>query len=114
MIFEAETVVDPGTMMIHEEDTSVADGAVMSSHWLNVVALVALLVPRSLKPSNCLIPVLQQTLHLLRESLKAVILNVLDNIPILVFNCSLHTFPCFSLFQLLPSLLYPLFLRVTQ
>jgi hypothetical protein len=98
MIFEAETVVDPGTMMIHEEDTSVADGAVMSSHWLNVVALVALLVPCCLEPRDCLIPVLQQTLHFLRESLKAVILNVLYNISILVFNCSLHALPCFSLF----------------
>jgi hypothetical protein len=58
MIFEAKTVVDPGTMMIHEEDTSVADGAVMSSYWFNVVALVALLVPSCLEPSNCLIPVL--------------------------------------------------------
>lgn len=108
MIFEAKTIIDPGTVMIHQENTSVADGAMMSSHWLNVVALIALLVPSCLETSDGLIPVLQQALHFLRESLKAVILNVLNNIPILVFHCCLHALSCFSLFQLLPSLLYPL------
>ncbi len=41
MIANADTVVDPGTMMVHFDDASVANGAVVGTGWFEGVAATA-------------------------------------------------------------------------
>lgn len=48
VVFEADTIVDPRTVVIHYEDASVADRAVMCPCGLYFIALVTPLRPENL------------------------------------------------------------------
>lgn len=41
MIANADTVVDPGAVMVHFDDAAVADGAVVGAGWFEGVATTA-------------------------------------------------------------------------
>lgn len=50
--------------MVHEENASIADRAMMSPYWFYVVALCAFLGPALLKLSDCFISIPQQFLNI--------------------------------------------------
>ena len=72
--------------MVHHDDTPVADGAVMSPHGFNVVAMRALLTPKRLQVGNSLGAVSQQLLHFLGHSFESIVFDVLDLAPF-PFDC---------------------------
>lgn len=88
------------TVMIHMNDTPIANRAMMSSGRLDIVASGALLLPKSLQIMNSLRSVVQQLLHLLAHSFKSVVFNKL-----LGFLLSFLVISCFSVVSVL--ILFP-------
>ena len=64
LVVQADAVVDPGTVVVHHEDTLVADAAMMRTHGLNVVALVALFSPKLVQLTHCFVPITKQPLYI--------------------------------------------------
>ena len=48
LVLEAHAVVDPRTVMVHQEHTPVASPAVMSPSWFDFLTLFALFCPKTL------------------------------------------------------------------
>ena len=64
LVVQADTVVDPGAVMVHHEDTLVADAAMVRTHRLDVFALVALFSPELVQLTHCFAPITKQTLYI--------------------------------------------------
>ena len=47
LVLQAHTVIGEGAVVVHLEDTGLADGAVVGSSWLELIACVALAIPES-------------------------------------------------------------------
>ena len=58
-VVQTNTVVYPWTVMVHEEDTALANGTVVSPHRLDVFARDALTSPKLLKLSHGLVSISQ-------------------------------------------------------
>ena len=65
-------------MVIHQENTTIADRAMMGSEWLNVLTMAALFAPEGLQVANCFGPVTQQLFHFLGDTFKSIIFYILD------------------------------------
>lgn len=59
MVFKADTVVDPGAMMVHEHHTSPANGAVMCTRWLYFVTGLTFFGPKVLELFGCFTAIAQ-------------------------------------------------------
>ena len=53
LVLHTDAVVDPGTVMIHEVDTFIANGAVVSACWLDNITFVALFGPKFFQLGRC-------------------------------------------------------------
>ena len=69
-VFIAEAVVDPGTVMVHPEDTAIAGPAVVSPGGLDVVADFAPACPECLKIVSRFRPKHEQCLDLRMDTFK--------------------------------------------
>ena len=74
----------------------------MSPDWLNVVAVLALLVPTWLQLSDGLIAVLEKAFDLLGHAIESVVLDVCD-LAISALNCMLDIFSSLPLLEVLPD-----------
>ena len=97
-IIEANAVVDPRTVVVHNKHTPVADRAVVRSGGLHLIALVALLWPEFRKLRKSLLSVSKKSLHVATQPCEFIFSRVLN------INLILDWLSVLSLFLLLPQL----------
>jgi len=90
--------------MVHEQNTLIANGAMISPDWLDVVALSALEIPLCLELVYGFASVAQQFFDVLRNAFEPVILNV-PYLSVLLHGFD-RFFPGLSLLDLFPQLFY--------
>jgi molybdopterin biosynthesis enzyme len=81
-VVQTYTVVDPRAVMVHEEDTALADGAVVGPHRLDFFASEALTGPELLQLRHGLVSVSEELLDVAGDSLPPVILLFVNGFTI--------------------------------